>query len=278
MTTTAVVFDPTQNRVDFAFDGSIAVNLYDLLYHDTNDVKPAASQADAGSEAANQAAFAPLFAGLAGIARLSTDGAVTNFPVITDAIVDIDCASATFEVGDKVTVVEQSSGTALENAKLAKTTDETLAIGYVVKRYASASTRVRVRLISRVAPHASAPDATAQLSSAALPVLLFNGATGANELRVTDNLADALSIRIASGADFLVIDSTDSNEKLSILSATSQKLGFYGATPVARPAALTAADANALNTGDATSDTVIGNIRTRVGEIETKLQALGLLA
>ena len=275
---TAVVFDPTQNRVDFAFDGSIAVNLYDLLYHDTNDVKPASSQADAGSEAANQAAFAPLFAGLAGMARLSTDGAVTSFPAITDAIVDIDCASATFEVGDKITVVEQGSGTALENAKVTKTTDETLAIGYVVKRYASATTRVRARLISRVAPHAAAHDISAQLASATLPILVFNGATGANEVRVPDNLADALSVKIVSGADFLVIDSTDSNEKLSILSATSQKLGFYGATPVTRPAALTAANGGALNTGDATSDTVIGNIRTRVGEIETKLQALGLLA
>src|SRR6185503_13992009 len=110
--------------------------------------------------------------------------------------VDIDCSSATFEVGDKIAAVEQGSGTALENAKVAKTTDETLAIGYVVKRYASATTRVRARLISRVAPHAAAPDISAQLASAALPVLLFNGATGANELRVTDNLADALSVRI----------------------------------------------------------------------------------
>src|SRR5947207_15607261 len=102
MSATAVVFDPTQNRVDFAFDGSLAVNLYDLMFHDTNDVKPASSQADAGTEAANQAAFAPVFAGLAGMARLAADGAVTNFPVITDAIIDIDCASAPFAVGDKV--------------------------------------------------------------------------------------------------------------------------------------------------------------------------------
>lgn len=54
-------------------------------------------------------------------------------------------------------------------------------------------------------------------------------------------------------------------------------IGFFGVTPVARPTALTAADASALNTGDATSDTVIGNMRTRIGELETKLQALGLL-
>ena len=60
--------------------------------------------------------------------------------------------------------------------------------------------------------------------------------------------------------------------------ATNQKIGFYNKTPVVQPTALTAADASALNTGDATSDTVIGNMRTRIGELETKLQSTGLLA
>ena len=54
-------------------------------------------------------------------------------------------------------------------------------------------------------------------------------------------------------------------------------IGFFGVPPVVRPTALTAADASALNTGDATSDAVIANMRTRIGELETKLQALGLL-
>jgi len=42
--------------------------------------------------------------------------------------------------------------------------------------------------------------------------------------------------------------------------------------------ALTAADASALNTGDATSDTVIGNMRTRIGEIEDMLKIARILA
>lgn len=57
----------------------------------------------------------------------------------------------------------------------------------------------------------------------------------------------------------------------------STGIGFFGVTPVARAAALTAANASALNTGDATSDTVIGNMRTRIAELESKLQAYGLL-
>ena len=54
-------------------------------------------------------------------------------------------------------------------------------------------------------------------------------------------------------------------------------IGFFGATPVAKQTAPTAANASALNTGDATSDAVIGNMRTRLGEVITALQNLGLL-
>lgn len=54
--------------------------------------------------------------------------------------------------------------------------------------------------------------------------------------------------------------------------------GFYGATPVAKPTALTAADNTAIDaTYDATEQAVLGNVRTRLNELETKLQALGLL-
>lgn len=45
----------------------------------------------------------------------------------------------------------------------------------------------------------------------------------------------------------------------------------------ATPSALTAANAGTLNTGDATSDTIINNLRTRLNEIEAKMQAMGLL-
>lgn len=60
-------------------------------------------------------------------------------------------------------------------------------------------------------------------------------------------------------------------------SGTAPMIGFFGVAPVVRPTALTAADAGVVNSGDATTDGVINNIRTRVGELETKLQALGLL-
>ncbi len=80
------------------------------------------------------------------------------------------------------------------------------------------------------------------------------------------------SIQAGSGGSFL--KAADGANKVE-WNATG--IGFFAVTPVARPTALTAADASALNTGDATSDTVIGNMRTRIGELESKLQALGLL-
>lgn len=56
-------------------------------------------------------------------------------------------------------------------------------------------------------------------------------------------------------------------------------VGFYNATPVTKPTALTAADAAAVDvTYGAEEAGVIANLRTRVNELETKLRALGLLA
>jgi hypothetical protein len=87
--------------------------------------------------------------------------------------------------------------------------------------------------------------------------------------------------------------------------ATTQKLGFWGATPVVRPAALTAALTQIAHTGPTTPDysiatpvdsgvgsawgfstqdefetimSVILNLQTRVDQLESRLQGAGLLA
>lgn len=161
MTKPQVVDNGIMNRADFAFDGSILVEKYDLMFLDTDDVKPASSQADGGSEALNQRTFAPRFAGVSmvGVLAAETD-AMTKFPVATDVVAEFDCASATWEVGDLVTVDEDSGGTFLEDQKLVKTTDPTLAIGYCTKRAASAVTRNEFRLTSNVTKH-SAPIVSA---------------------------------------------------------------------------------------------------------------------
>jgi len=84
--------------------------------------------------------------------------------------------------------------------------------------------------------------------------------------------------------------------------APTEKLAFYGETPVVQPAALTAALPSITHTAPTTPDyaiqdltdsggfgfktkdegntvlAVILNLQTRVGELEAKLQALGLVA
>ncbi len=56
-------------------------------------------------------------------------------------------------------------------------------------------------------------------------------------------------------------------------------VGFYGTAPTTKPAALTAADASTVDgTYGAEEAAVIANLRTRLGELETKLQSLGLLS
>lgn len=76
----------------------------------------------------------------------------------------------------------------------------------------------------------------------------------------------------------LQIGVAGSSSEIKIGNASTMEIGFYGANPVVQPTALTAANASALNSGDATTDTVIANMRTRIGELESKLQSLGLLA
>jgi stage V sporulation protein SpoVS len=51
------------------------------------------------------------------------------------------------------------------------------------------------------------------------PVVTFNGLTGANEIRVPDNLADGLSIEGTHG-DFIVFTTTDDGEKITVAEAT----------------------------------------------------------
>lgn len=62
------------------------------------------------------------------------------------------------------------------------------------------------------------------------------------------------------------------------LALSGNGVGFYGVTPVAQAAALSMEDTSNLDTGDATSDAVIDNMRIRIAELETIIRNLGLSA
>lgn len=109
-----------------------------------------------------------------------------------------------------------------------------------------------------------------------LESIVFTGATGACEVSVTDNLADALSVKIAGGADMLTFDSTNSNEKLTVLSAVTQKLGFWGTTPVVQPAAAGQADQGAMTTVGANTGTAGAGL-SLIGDTTMANQASALM-
>ena len=102
-------------------------------------------------------------------------------------------------------------------------------------------------------------------------VSLPNGAVGTPALTFTADLNNGLYY---IGADSWGLSA---NSTLRIqLNATG--IGFFGVPPVVRPTALTGADASVVDgTYGAEEAAVIANMRTRIGELETKLQALGLL-
>ena len=65
---------------------------------------------------------------------------------------------------------------------------------------------------------------------------------------------------------------------LTLATTTAQKLGFWGATPIVQPAGLTANDAQAIDaTYGVPEQEVLGNVRTRLLELETRLKDAGLL-
>jgi hypothetical protein len=141
------------DHVNYAFNGSIAVNVGDLVYMEGDDVRPASSMADQGTEQTNQRRFARFFAGVAQERRLAAQdnaGPLATLAVSPFYFGDIPCASSTFEVGDLLAAVEQGNGTQLENLKVKKTTDPDLAIGRVIRRAGTAVTSVRAMLVSRL--------------------------------------------------------------------------------------------------------------------------------
>lgn len=145
---TRVIGSGKLTRITLPYAGSFAVNLYDAIVLNSATAKLASQLTDQLTEAKNQAAFGSQFVGLAMEAKLATDPAGT-IVVGLSPVVEMTCVSETHAIGELVTFDEASSGTALEDAKLVKTTDRQAAVGVVVRNDTSASTTVMVALYNR---------------------------------------------------------------------------------------------------------------------------------
>lgn len=136
------------NPLMLPVDSATVIEIGDLVYLDTDDAKPASSQADQGVEAANQELFHDKLAGVA--MQASRDGETQPIRVATTGVFEFDCVASTFEVGDLIGADENSGGVALEDQVVAAVATANLAVGRCAKRVNPAGTRVLVDVVSTI--------------------------------------------------------------------------------------------------------------------------------
>ena len=135
------------NPVLAAVDAATVIEIGDLVYQETDDVRPASQQADQGTKLANQELFSNKFLGVA--MQRSRAGETAPIRVATTGVFEFDCPNAAFELGDMVGVDENAAGDALLNQQVAKVAAAKYAVGRDAKRQ-SATTTVLVDIRSTV--------------------------------------------------------------------------------------------------------------------------------
>lgn len=136
------------NPVVLNVDAATVIEIGDLVYLATDDVRPASALADTGTEAGNQEALHDVFAGVA--MQRSRSGDTTPIRVATTGVFELACPSGAWEVGDLAGASEDGSGTALEDQQVEKVATANLAVGRCAKRVNPAGTKVLVDIVSTV--------------------------------------------------------------------------------------------------------------------------------
>ena len=154
------------NPVVAAVDSATVIEIGDLLFLDTDDVKPASSKTWSANLAGTQDLFADKFLGVA--MQRSRSGDTTQIRVATAGVFEFDCASVVAELGDAIGPASNSGGTALEDQKVAKVSNLNYAIGRVAKREATASTTLLVSIQSTLMA-GTITGATATTTTTAAP-------------------------------------------------------------------------------------------------------------
>jgi hypothetical protein len=124
------------------------IEIGDLVYLDTDQAKPAASQADLSSLAANQEAFHDAFVGVA--MQQSRVGDVQPVRIATRGVFELDCAAHEFELGTLVGAAENGAGTQLLNQSTIEVSEPNLAIGRVARRSLGAQSHVLVEIVGTI--------------------------------------------------------------------------------------------------------------------------------
>jgi len=142
--------------VRYPVAAGIVISIGDFLYWDSSSstVKPLSAITGSGTAATDLASVHDTFVGVAVQARIAAQITAGTLEVITECVYEADCASsANFLPGDLVSAVSSgaSAAGAIQDQKVVETADADKAIGVVVAYYASATTRVLVRLIGLAA-------------------------------------------------------------------------------------------------------------------------------
>jgi len=138
------------NPVVLPVASATAIEIGDLVYLDSGTAKPAGALTYGASLAATQQAFHDKFAGVA--MQQSRLGDAHDIRVATTGVFEFACASATFDVGNRIGLDKNAGGTALLNQQVIVTAvgNPELSIGYCAKRVNPAGTSVLVDVVSTV--------------------------------------------------------------------------------------------------------------------------------
>lgn len=142
--------DPASIR-EFSVDASVTIEIGDLVWLDTDDIKPASNTACwTGSLAGTQGKLAEKFAGVAmsrlestaaGTVRVATRG-VFKFPLGT---------ATTWEVGALIGGVRDGSNNYLLDQQVDVVTEPALALGKATKRATVSSSEIEFEIVGRTA-------------------------------------------------------------------------------------------------------------------------------
>lgn len=128
-------------------DSSTTIEVGDLLFLDTDDVKPASDRSSAVDETTAKQNFANNFAGVAMDASASGDTA--DIAVATKGVFEFGLASgATAEAFDLVSCEADTNGDVTADQNIETTSTNSEAIASVRKRYSSNTTSMEVELLS----------------------------------------------------------------------------------------------------------------------------------
>jgi hypothetical protein len=136
------------NPVVAAVDAETVIDIGDLVYQETDDVRPASSYEYQGSKAATQDAFVDKFLGVA--MQRSRSGESSPIRVATTGVFESDSPSNTVELGDLMGPDENATPDGLLSQQVVKVDNSKYAVGRVARREPSSTTSVLLDIRSTI--------------------------------------------------------------------------------------------------------------------------------